>query len=67
MRLTGPREINACSSTRRKCLRYLNQLFQSTEQNSQYFTIWFGVFDRRHGQLRYAWPVILQPCCEPRA
>jgi sigma-B regulation protein RsbU (phosphoserine phosphatase) len=35
-------------------LRYLNRLFQSTEQNSQYFTIWFGVFDSSHGDLRYA-------------
>ncbi|MEA5444147.1 PP2C family protein-serine/threonine phosphatase, partial [Cyanobium gracile] len=35
-------------------LNYLNSLFQMKDQNNQYFTIWYGVFDKDSRQLRYA-------------
>ncbi len=35
-------------------LSYLNRLFQMDQQNNQYFTIWYGVYDKSTGQLTYA-------------
>lgn len=35
-------------------LRDLNNIFQMDQQNSQYFTIWYGVFNRSSHQLTYA-------------
>jgi sigma-B regulation protein RsbU (phosphoserine phosphatase) len=50
----SPGNSNGLLQRPAEVLRYLNQLFQSSDQNSQYFTIWFGVFDISQGQLRYA-------------
>lgn len=35
-------------------LQDLNNVFQMDQQNSQYFTIWYGVFNRSSHQLTYA-------------
>ncbi|AFY27567.1 PP2C family protein-serine/threonine phosphatase [Cyanobium gracile] len=35
-------------------MRVLNQLFQMDSQNGQYFTMWYGVFDRPNRRLNYA-------------
>ncbi|AFZ01818.1 SpoIIE family protein phosphatase [Calothrix sp. PCC 6303] len=35
-------------------LQNLNEIFQMEKQNDQYFTIWYGVFDRSSSQLTYA-------------
>jgi sigma-B regulation protein RsbU (phosphoserine phosphatase) len=37
-----------------RVLSALNSSFPMKEQNGQYFTIWYGVFDRRDRMLRYA-------------
>jgi sigma-B regulation protein RsbU (phosphoserine phosphatase) len=35
-------------------LSYLNTWFQMDRQNNQYFTLWYGVYDKRNNLLRYA-------------
>ncbi len=35
-------------------LGYLNSWFQMDQQNNQYFTLWYGVYDLRNGLLQYA-------------
>jgi len=35
-------------------LRGLNDVFQMTQRNDKYFTIWYGVYDRRRQELTYA-------------
>lgn len=35
-------------------LRGLNRTFQMTSRNDKYFTIWYGVYDRKKRQLTYA-------------
>ncbi|AUT01472.1 regulator [Nostoc sp. CENA543] len=35
-------------------LQYLNEVFQMDKHNAQYFTIWYGVFNRSSHQLTYA-------------
>lgn len=37
-----------------KVLESLNNMFQMTDQNEKYFTIWYGVYDRVNRQLMYA-------------
>ena len=35
-------------------LRRLNEVFEMERHNNMYFTMWFGVYDRQSGQLRFA-------------
>jgi phosphoserine phosphatase RsbU/P len=35
-------------------LRGLNEIFQMSNQNARYFTIWYGVYNRKKRQLTYA-------------
>lgn len=35
-------------------LRALNEIFQMSEQNARYFTIWYGVYNQQKRQLHYA-------------
>lgn len=35
-------------------LKALNEQFQMSNQNEKYFTIWYGVYDQRTGQLTYS-------------
>ena len=37
-----------------KVLESLNNMFQMTDQNEKYFTIWYGVYNRVNRQLMYA-------------
>ncbi|MEL6228539.1 MAG: SpoIIE family protein phosphatase [Cyanobacteria bacterium J06627_3] len=37
-----------------KVLESLNNMFQMTDQNDKYFTIWYGVYNRVNRQLMYA-------------
>jgi phosphoserine phosphatase RsbU/P len=43
---------NLCNPS--EVLQGLNHVFQMDQQNSQYFTIWYGVFNRKSSQLTYA-------------
>ncbi|MEM1252047.1 MAG: SpoIIE family protein phosphatase [Cyanobacteria bacterium P01_H01_bin.21] len=55
-----------------KVLESLNNMFQMTDQNEKYFTIWYGVYNRVNRQLMYASAghppaVLLSPSPPPAA
>ena len=55
-----------------KVLESLNNMFQMTDQNEKYFTIWYGVYNRVNRQLMYASAghppaVLLSPSLPPAA